>query len=44
MDQPSWEDEIDMAVTVSDAEGGVLAMNQRSVRTFALNMHARSRA
>lgn len=35
MDQPSWVDETDMAVTVTDADGRILAMNQRSVRTFA---------
>jgi transcriptional regulator with PAS, ATPase and Fis domain len=35
MDQPSWVDEIAMAVTVTDAEGRILAMNQRAVRTFA---------
>jgi transcriptional regulator with PAS, ATPase and Fis domain len=35
MDQPSWVDEIDMAVTVTDADGTILAMNRRSVETFA---------
>ena len=35
MDQPSWVDEIEMALTVTDAEGKILAMNQRAVRTFA---------
>jgi transcriptional regulator with PAS, ATPase and Fis domain len=35
MDQPGWVDEIDMAVTVTDVEGTILAMNQRSMRTFA---------
>jgi transcriptional regulator with PAS, ATPase and Fis domain len=35
MDQQSWVDEIDMAVTVTDAEGTVLSMNRRSVSTFA---------
>jgi transcriptional regulator with PAS, ATPase and Fis domain len=35
MDQPSWVDEINMAVTVTDAEGRIVAMNQRAVRTFA---------
>ena len=35
MDQPSWVDDIDMAVTVTDTEGRILAMNRKSVRTFA---------
>jgi len=34
MDQPSWVDEIDAAVTVTDSEGIILAMNRRSVETF----------
>lgn len=35
MDQPSWVDGVDVAVTVTDAEGTILAMNPMSVRTFA---------
>jgi transcriptional regulator with PAS, ATPase and Fis domain len=35
MDQPGWVDEIGMAVTVTDVQGRILAMNRRSVATFA---------
>ncbi|HOC44046.1 MAG TPA: hypothetical protein PKJ99_13600 [Thermoanaerobaculales bacterium] len=35
MEQPSWVDEIDMAVTVTDARGRIIAMNRKSVATFA---------
>lgn len=35
MDQLGWVNEIYMAVTVTDADGTILAMNQESVQTFA---------
>lgn len=35
MDHPRWIDDIDTAVTVTDAEGRILSMNQRSVNAFA---------
>jgi hypothetical protein len=35
MNHPSWVDEIDMAVTVTDAEGRILSINQKSVTTLA---------
>jgi transcriptional regulator with PAS, ATPase and Fis domain len=37
MDQPSWVDEIDVAVTVTDADGTILSMNKKSLSTFAVD-------